>query len=49
MSIVLASFKQKRSQPLSKYRSIQAQTKKPQSSKICVNETGSEHFGVEKM
>ncbi|MEH2232354.1 MAG: hypothetical protein V7K71_22460 [Nostoc sp.] len=49
MSIVLASFKDKRSQPLSKYLSIQTQTKKPQGSKTCVDETGSEHFGVEKM
>ncbi|MFN6530852.1 hypothetical protein [Nostoc sp. ChiSLP03a] len=49
MSIVLASFKEKRSQPLSKYLPIQSQTRKPQASKTFVNETGSEHFGVEKM
>ncbi|MFN6477504.1 hypothetical protein [Nostoc sp. DedQUE07] len=46
MSIVLASFKEKRSQPFSQYPSTD---QKPQASKTCVNETGSQHFGVEKM
>ncbi|WP_445628816.1 hypothetical protein [Nostoc sp. DSM 114167] len=46
MSIVLASFQEKRR---NFYPSIQAQTKKAQGNKTFVNETGSKHFGVEKM